>query len=279
MPAGTRDGRVLRLHGKGRPGVCDASAGDALIEIAVHPHRLLVRKPGGSPGSSTARPGETAPRRCYLVRYVFRVAITEARIVGFDDMGVSIRHKHRKSARWRTTASAATSSCAASSSRCCRRGCTRCTTRDPGSLPARSYSPRSRHAGSRSHDNRRAEGRRPRPGCLVRTSSPRIAVSTGTPLSVLQGRPPSACAQALSQAGAWTMSQRDCQRSRLGVPATLRLSIAYSSPLLAPQARMYRPAVSTMHRNRLAPHHRGAGGVMAPRLQPITNPGEGLENP
>jgi len=33
---------------------------------------------------------------------VFRVAITEARIVGLDDTGVTIRHKHRKSARWRT---------------------------------------------------------------------------------------------------------------------------------------------------------------------------------
>jgi hypothetical protein len=39
----------------------------------------------------------------YLARYVFRVAITEARIVGLDDTGVTIRHKHRKSARWRTS--------------------------------------------------------------------------------------------------------------------------------------------------------------------------------
>jgi hypothetical protein len=39
----------------------------------------------------------------YLARYVFRVAITEARIVGLDDTGVTVRHKHRKSARWRTT--------------------------------------------------------------------------------------------------------------------------------------------------------------------------------
>jgi hypothetical protein len=37
----------------------------------------------------------------YLARYVFRVAITEGRIVGLDDTGVTIRHKHRKSARWR----------------------------------------------------------------------------------------------------------------------------------------------------------------------------------
>jgi len=38
-----------------------------------------------------------------LARYVFRVAITEARIVGLDDTGVTVRHKHCKSARWRTT--------------------------------------------------------------------------------------------------------------------------------------------------------------------------------
>jgi hypothetical protein len=39
-------------------------------------------------------------------------------------------------------------------------------------------------------------------------------------LSVLQGRPPPACAQALSQAGAWTMNrQGDWQRSPLGLPA------------------------------------------------------------
>jgi hypothetical protein len=39
----------------------------------------------------------------YLARYVFRVAITERRIVGLDDTGVTIRHKHRKSGRWCTT--------------------------------------------------------------------------------------------------------------------------------------------------------------------------------
>jgi putative transposase/transposase-like zinc-binding protein len=39
----------------------------------------------------------------YLARYVFRVAITEGRIVGLDDNGVIIRHKHRKSGRWHTT--------------------------------------------------------------------------------------------------------------------------------------------------------------------------------
>ena len=39
----------------------------------------------------------------YLARYVFRVAITNARIVAIDDQSVTIRHKHRKSNRWRTS--------------------------------------------------------------------------------------------------------------------------------------------------------------------------------
>ncbi len=46
--------------------------------------------------------GEEAVLR-YLARYVFRVAITNSRIVGLDDSGVTIRHKHRASNRWRTT--------------------------------------------------------------------------------------------------------------------------------------------------------------------------------
>ena len=39
----------------------------------------------------------------YLARYVFRVAITNTRIVGLDDQTVTIRHKHRSSNRWRTS--------------------------------------------------------------------------------------------------------------------------------------------------------------------------------
>jgi Putative transposase len=39
----------------------------------------------------------------YLARYVFRIAITESRIIGLDDTGVTIRHKHRASGRWRNT--------------------------------------------------------------------------------------------------------------------------------------------------------------------------------
>ena len=39
----------------------------------------------------------------YLARYVFRIAITNTRIVGLDDQAVTIRYKHRKSNRWRTS--------------------------------------------------------------------------------------------------------------------------------------------------------------------------------
>lgn len=38
----------------------------------------------------------------YLARYVFRIAITNARLVALDDHAVTIRSKHRKSSRWRT---------------------------------------------------------------------------------------------------------------------------------------------------------------------------------
>jgi DnaJ-class molecular chaperone len=44
IPPGTRDGQVLRLRGKGRPGIGGGAPGDALIEIAVRPHPLFVRK-------------------------------------------------------------------------------------------------------------------------------------------------------------------------------------------------------------------------------------------
>lgn len=37
----------------------------------------------------------------YLARYVFRTAITNNRLVSFDESGVIFRHKHRASNRWR----------------------------------------------------------------------------------------------------------------------------------------------------------------------------------
>jgi len=44
IPAGTRDSQVLRLRGKGRPGIGGGPSGDALIEIAVRPHPQFTRK-------------------------------------------------------------------------------------------------------------------------------------------------------------------------------------------------------------------------------------------
>ncbi len=44
IPPGTRDGQVLRLRGKGRPGLGDGPSGDALVEIEVRPHRVFTRK-------------------------------------------------------------------------------------------------------------------------------------------------------------------------------------------------------------------------------------------
>jgi DnaJ-class molecular chaperone len=44
IPPGTRDGTVLRLRGKGRPGIGGGPPGDALIEVAVRPHPLFRRQ-------------------------------------------------------------------------------------------------------------------------------------------------------------------------------------------------------------------------------------------
>jgi DnaJ-class molecular chaperone len=44
IPAGTRDGQILRLRGKGRAGSRGGQPGDALVEIEIRPHRFFVRK-------------------------------------------------------------------------------------------------------------------------------------------------------------------------------------------------------------------------------------------
>jgi DnaJ-class molecular chaperone len=44
IPPGTREAQVLRLRGKGRPGIGGGPPGDALIEIAVRPHPQFTRK-------------------------------------------------------------------------------------------------------------------------------------------------------------------------------------------------------------------------------------------
>jgi DnaJ-class molecular chaperone len=44
IPAGTHDGQILRLRGKGRRGIGGGPSGDALVEIEVRPHRIFTRK-------------------------------------------------------------------------------------------------------------------------------------------------------------------------------------------------------------------------------------------
>ena len=44
IPAGVRDGHLLRLKGQGMPGLGGGPSGDALVEIAVAPHPLFRRE-------------------------------------------------------------------------------------------------------------------------------------------------------------------------------------------------------------------------------------------
>ena len=44
IPAGIQNGQILRLRGKGRPGIGEGEAGDALVEIAIKPHPFFLRE-------------------------------------------------------------------------------------------------------------------------------------------------------------------------------------------------------------------------------------------
>jgi DnaJ-class molecular chaperone len=44
IPPGTSDGQILRLRGKGQPGIGGGPPGDALVEVEVRPHPLFTRK-------------------------------------------------------------------------------------------------------------------------------------------------------------------------------------------------------------------------------------------
>jgi len=44
IPAGIEEGQILRLRGKGRPGQRGGSAGDAMVEVQIRPHKLFERK-------------------------------------------------------------------------------------------------------------------------------------------------------------------------------------------------------------------------------------------
>jgi DnaJ-class molecular chaperone len=44
IPTGVTDGQVLRLKGKGHPGLGEGEPGDALVEISVRPHSVFKRE-------------------------------------------------------------------------------------------------------------------------------------------------------------------------------------------------------------------------------------------
>ena len=64
----------------------------------------------------------------YLARYIFRVALTNTRMVSLDDENVTIQYKERKTGRSRTCRLRAMNSCAASFNTCCRAAFIRCVT-------------------------------------------------------------------------------------------------------------------------------------------------------
>lgn len=43
IPSGIQEGLILRLRGKGGPSIGEGEAGDALVEVAVNPHRFFSR--------------------------------------------------------------------------------------------------------------------------------------------------------------------------------------------------------------------------------------------
>jgi DnaJ-class molecular chaperone len=44
IPPGIEEGQILRLRGKGEPSMGEGEQGDALVEIAINPHRFFVRQ-------------------------------------------------------------------------------------------------------------------------------------------------------------------------------------------------------------------------------------------
>lgn len=46
LPAGVRDGEMIRIPGKGEPGYDGGPPGDAFVEVNVRPHRFFTRRDG-----------------------------------------------------------------------------------------------------------------------------------------------------------------------------------------------------------------------------------------
>ena len=217
----------------------------------------------------------------YLARYVFRVAITEGRIVGLDDNGVTIRHKHRASGRWHTTR--------LSGHEFMRRFLQHV-------LPKGLH--KVRYSGLWHHSRRDHAARARQLLALNRSEAPRheaggrrsrryrerlfrsIAVLGAAPLPMLQGRPPRVCAQALPQTGTWTMTRwNERQRLRLRVPVTPRIAAAHTLPFSGAPARIACDASAITRPNHRARHYRTARQPRAPRETAITSLRGHLENP
>ena len=144
---------------------------------------------------------------------------------------------------------------------------------------ARSCSPHPTDADPRSRDNRQAEPRRRRAGSRG-ASWRHIAMPKGTSLPELQRRPPPACAQALPQAGAWTMSRRNNDQPwPLRVSVTLRLPIVPAQPAVAAPPLMSLSVSLSMPRNHRARHQRANRQARSSHRAAISRPTASLENP
>jgi hypothetical protein len=181
----------------------------------------------------------------YLARYVFRVAITESRIVGLDDGGVTIRHKQRASGHWHTTR--------LNGHEFIRRFLQHVL---PKGLHKVRYSGLW-HRARRDHAGRACQllalDRSQGPGPKQQPTTERdysAASSFPQPrrCPCCKAWPPRVCAQALSQTGAWTMTPwRDRQRLRLRVPVTPQVAAALTLPFSAIPARTSGDAPSIRH--------------------------------
>ena len=112
QPVGDRPHALVvfgRLGLFGRPTRCicgivvraGCRAGPSLVRLAINREPASVMDDPQEPALDHWGQGHDAVLR-YLARYVFRVAITNTRIVALNDHTVTIRYKKRKSSRWRT---------------------------------------------------------------------------------------------------------------------------------------------------------------------------------
>jgi Putative transposase/Transposase zinc-binding domain len=214
----------------------------------------------------------------YLARYVFRVAITEGRIVGLDDDGVTIRHKHRASGRWHTTRLSGHEFMRRFLQHVLPKGLHKVRYSGLWHHSRRDHAARARQLlAARSVASPRTEAESRRSRCYGESS---IAVLGAAPLPVLQGRPPRVCAQALPQTGTWTMTRwNERQRLRLRVPVTPQIAAAHTLPFSGAPARTACDASAITRPNHRARHYRTAAQPRAPRETAITSLRRHLENP